>query len=184
MKDGTEGAEGVLGVVASADGFAEAGGAFGLKAGEEDCGFDLRGGDGSVEVDGVKWASVDGDGSVAVNEVDLRSHLAEGSADALHRAEGEGVVADKSEDVRMRGDEASEHAHGGAGVAAVERTGWLGEAARSAGDGDGLVGIANDLCAEGLHAGEGGVRVGAGGEVGEAGGAFGDACEHGVAVGD
>ncbi len=42
----------------------------------------------------------------------------------------------------------------------------------------------NDGCAEGFHAGEGGVRVGSGGEVGEARGAFGDAGEHGVAVGD
>ena len=42
----------------------------------------------------------------------------------------------------------------------------------------------SDFCAEGLHAGERGVGVGAGGEVGEARGAFGDAGEHGVAVGD
>ena len=39
-------------------------------------------------------------------------------------------------------------------------------------------------CAEGGHAGEGAMRVGAGGEVGEPGGAGGQAGEHGVAVGD
>ena len=47
-----------------------------------------------------------------------------------------------------------------------------------------LSAIVDDGCAEGLHAGEGGVGVGAGGEVGEARGAVGDAGEHGVAVGD
>ena len=70
VEGGTEGAEGVLGVVAGADGLAEAGGAVGLQAGEEDGGLDLRAGDGRVEVDGGERAAVDGDGGVAVDEVD------------------------------------------------------------------------------------------------------------------
>ncbi len=107
-------------MVAGADGFGEAGGAFGLQAGEEDCGFDLCAGDGGVEVDGVERAAVDGDGGVAFDEVDACAHLHERLADALHGAEGEGVVADEGEGVRVRGDEAAEHAHGRAGVAAVE----------------------------------------------------------------
>ena len=41
---GSEGAEGVLGVVAGEDGFGERGGAGGLQAGEEDRGLDLGGG--------------------------------------------------------------------------------------------------------------------------------------------
>src|SRR5271163_4806699 len=125
MKDGSERAEGVLGVVAGADGFGEAGGAVGLQTGEEDCGFYLRAWDGSVEVDGLEWAAVDGDGGVAFDKIDLRAHLAEGFADALHGAEGEGVVADESEGVRVRGDESGEHAHGGAGVATVQWAGGL-----------------------------------------------------------
>ncbi len=84
---GAEGAEGVLGVVAGADGFGEGGGALGLKAGEEDGGLDLGGGDRRVEVDGVQRAAVDGDGRVAVGEVDACAHLAERLADALHGAE-------------------------------------------------------------------------------------------------
>ncbi len=92
---------------------------FGLEACEEDRGFDLCGGDGGVEVDGVERAAVDGDGSVAFDEIDVCAHLREGLADALHGAEGEGVVADHGEGVRVRRDEAGEHAHGGAGVAAV-----------------------------------------------------------------
>ena len=127
---------------------------------------------------------MDGDGGVAFDEVDFCAHLREGFADALHGAKGEGVVADEGEGVRVRGDEAGEHAHGGAGVAAVEWCGGLEEFACGAGDGDGLVGIVDDGGAEGLHAGEGGVGVGSGGEVGEARGACGDAGEHGVAVGD
>ena len=53
MEDGSEGAEGVLRVVAGADRLGETGGAFGLKACEEDGGFYLGGGDGSVEVDSL-----------------------------------------------------------------------------------------------------------------------------------
>ena len=172
-------------MVAGADGFGEAGGAFGLQAGEEDCGLDLGAGDGGVEVDGVERAAVDGDGGVAVAESRCFAPICvERFADALHGAAGEGVVADEGEGVGVRRDEAGEHAHGGAGVAAVERSGGLLECAGDAGDRDGLVRIVDDRGAEGLHAGEGGVRVGAGGEVGEARGAFGDAGEHGVAVGD
>ncbi len=58
------------------------------------------------------------------------------------------------------------------------------EVAGRAGDLDGFVFFVENFCAEGLHAGEGGVRIGSGGEVGEARGAFGDAREHGVTVGD
>jgi hypothetical protein len=126
----------VLGVVAGADGLAEAGGAVGLQAGEEDCGFDLCGGDGGVEVDGVSgppWMVM---GAWPSIEVDLCAHLRERLADALHGAEGEGVVADEGEGVRVRGDEAGEHAHGRAGVAAVERGCGLLEFACGAGDFD------------------------------------------------
>lgn len=78
----------MLGVVASADGFGEASGAVGLQTGEEDCGFYLRAGNGGVKVDGVERAAVNGDGGVAVDEVDLCTHLHEGFANALHGAEG------------------------------------------------------------------------------------------------
>ncbi len=88
MQDGPEGAEGVLGVVAGADGFGEAGGTVGLQTGEEDCSFDLCAWDGSVEVDGLEWAAVDGYGCVAFDEIDARAHLTERFADALHGAEG------------------------------------------------------------------------------------------------
>jgi len=85
------------------------------------------------------------------------------------------VVADEVEGVRVRSDEAGEHAHGGTGVAAVQWCCGLDEVAGGAADGDGLVGIVRDGGAEGLHAGERGVRIGAGGEVREVGRALGDA---------
>ena len=56
----------MLGVVAGEDGFGEAGGAFGLQAGEEDGGLDLGGGDGGGEVDGAERSAVDGDGRVSI----------------------------------------------------------------------------------------------------------------------
>src|ERR1700727_3068610 len=95
----------MLGVVASTDGLSEAGGSVGLQGGEEDRGFDLCAGNGGVEIDCVERAAVDGDGSMAVDEVDLRAHLDEGFADAFHGPEGEGVVADEGEGVGMRGNE-------------------------------------------------------------------------------
>ena len=146
-------AEGVLGVIAGADGLGEAGGAFGLQAGEEDCGFDLRAWDWGVEVDGVQRAAVDGDGSVAFDEIDACSHLHERFADALHGAEGEGVVTDEGKGVRVRRDETTQHTHRRAGVATVKWGGGLYEGSRGAGDGDGFVLVADDGCAEGFHTG-------------------------------
>ena len=177
-------------MVAGADGFGEGGRALGLEAGEEDGGFYLRGGDGGGEVDGFERLADDGDGGVsadgaiAAGEVDLGAHLREGFADALHGAGGEGGVAGEDEGMGVGGEEAGEHTHGGAGVAAVEVVLGLPEVAGGAKDGDGAVGLHVHGGAELGHAGEGGVGVGAGGEVGEAGGAFGEAGEHRVAVGD
>ncbi len=72
--------------------------------------------------------------AVAAGEVDLGAHLRERFADALHGASREGGVAGEDEGVRMRGDEAGEHAHGGAGVAAVEVVLGLLEVSGGAGD--------------------------------------------------
>ena len=180
---GAEGAQGVLGVVAGLDGLGDGGGAAGLKPGEEDGGFDLGGGDRRVEVDGAQGTAVDGHGGVAVGEGDAGAHLLEGLADALHGAGGERVVAGEAELAGLRGDEAGEHAHRGAGVAAVQRLRGLSEVAGGAGDGGGAgFRVGRDLRAEGGHAGQRAVRVGAGGEVRKGGGAFGKAGEQGVAV--
>lgn len=85
--------------------------------------------------------------------------------------------------MRMRRDESGQHAHGRAGVAAVERMFGLAKGACGSGDFNDIV-FFDDSCPKGFHAGERRVWVGAGGEVGEAGGAFGETGEHGVAVGD
>ena len=181
---GAEGEQSVLGVVAGADGFGEAGGTFGLQSGEEDGGLDLGGRDGGGEVDGVERSAVDGDGRVSIHQINFCSHITEWIADAIHRAEGEGGVSDKCEGVRVGGDEARQHAHGGAGVAAVEGRGGLKERAGDAGDLDGVIWVAEDGGTEGFHAGERGVGIGAGGEVGQTRCAFGEAGEHGVAMRD
>ena len=184
VEGGAEGSECVFGVIAGADGFGEAGGAVSLEAGEEDRSFDLRAGDGGVEVDGAERAAVDGNGGVAFDEFDSRAHLAERLAYAFHRTEGEGVVADECEGVRVGGDQAGEHTHGRAGVAAVERRRGLLKFPGAAGDLDGLVFFVDDGRAERFHACEGGVGIGPGGKVGEAGGAFCNAGQHGVTVRD
>ena len=180
--------EGLFGMVAGADGFGEAGSAVGLETGEEDGCLDLGGWDGRVEVDSMERAADYGHGTMATNgtvaagEVDLGAHLRERLANALHGTLGERVVANQGEGVRMRGDEAGQHSHGAAGVAAVERVLGLAKGSGGAGNLDGLVFFANDSCAECFHAAKRRVRIGAGGEVGEPGGAFGEAGKHGVAV--
>jgi hypothetical protein len=182
-----EGAEGVLGVVAGADGFGEAGGAGGLQAGEEDGGLDLGGGDGGGEVDGLERAAVDGDGAwpstrsifapIWLSGLRMRSMGRRVREWSPMRVKVCGWGAMRPESMRMVEPELpqSSGAVGWRKAPAVPVTSMT--AVRAvAGGGDG--------CAEGGHAGERGVRVGAGGEVGEARGAFGEAGEHGVAVGD
>ena len=141
-------------------------------------------GNGGVEVDSGERRADDVNGGVAFGQGDLCAHGGEGFADALHGAKGEGVVANEGKLAAMlRGDEAGEHAHSRAGVAAVERGGGLLEGAGDAGDLNVGV-VVDDGGAQGSHAGKGGVGVGAGGEVGQARRALGEAGEHGVTVRD
>ena len=131
----------------------------------------------------VSGPPVDGDGGVAVSQGDARAHGGERLADALHGAAREGRVADEGEGVRVGREQAGEHSHGAAGVAAVQIFLRVVPLPGGAGDFDERGGV-GDGGAEGLDAGEGGGAVGAGGEVGEAGGAAGEAGEQGVAVRD
>ena len=101
--------------------FAHGCGAGGLQAGEQNAGFDLRAGDGRGVVDGVERSAVDGERRVAVGEGEARAHGFERLANALHGAARERGVADEGEAALLRREQAGDHAHGGAGVAAVER---------------------------------------------------------------
>ena len=181
---GAEGTQREFAVVAGADGFADDCGALGLQAGEQNAGLDLGAGNGRGEVDGVERSAFDGDGRVAVGEGEVRAHFAERLANALHGAAGERCIADEGEGALLRREQAGDHAHRGAGVAAIERMiGWS-DAATDAVDFNAAVIELADFCAEGLHAGEGGGAVGAGGEVGEARGALSKCAEQGVAMAD
>ena len=181
---GAEGEQGVLGVVAGKDGFSEAGGAFGLQAGEEDGGLDLGGGDGRGEVDSAERTAMDGDGRMPSTSsifapIWLRgfgyapsgARVREGSP---MRVKVWGWEAMRPDSMRMVEPELPQSS-GAAGWRKAPATPviWMVSS-----------GIAEDGCAEGLHAGERGVWIGPGGEVGEARCAFGQAGEHGVAVGD
>ena len=178
-----ERAEGELAVVASADRFADGGGAACLESGEEQSGFDLGAGDGRGVVDGGKGCAVDRDGRVAFGEFDARAHLRERLADAFHGAAAERGVADEGEAARLRCDQARQHAHGRAGVAAVEGMVRGGEVAGGSGDFDCVVRPRN-LGAEGGDTGEGGGTVGAGGEIGKARGPVGESAQQCVTVAD
>ena len=150
---GSEGAESVLGVIAAADGFGEGGCALGLEAGEEDGGLDLSRGDGTGEVGCPKVAAYDGNGGVAVFKGNARAHAGEWFTNALHRAQGQGVVADKRESAGVRGNQAREHTHGGAGVAAVQRSCGLMKCSARAGNFY-VRFFVFDCGAEGRHAGK------------------------------
>ena len=177
---GAEGTKGELAVIAGADGFVDGGGATGLESGKEDCSFDLGAGDRCGVVDGGERRAVDDDGGVAVGEFELCAHLRQRLADALHGAAAERFVAGEGKGSGRVGDlggeEAGEHADGGAGVAAVEGLARGAEVARGTGDFYGAA-VARHLCTEGGDAGEGGCAVGSGREIGEARGAFGESAE-------
>ena len=174
-------AEGELAVVASADRFANGGGAACLESGEEQSGFDLGAGDGRGVVDGGKGCAVDRDGRVAFGEFYARAHLRERLADAFHGAAAERGVADEGEGARLRCDQARQHAHGRAGVAAVEGMVRGGEVAGGSDNFDCVVSPRN-LGAEGGDTGEGGGTVGAGGEIGKARGPVGESAQQCVTV--
>ena len=84
----------------------------------------------------------------------------------------------------LRREQAGDHAHGGTGVAAIERMVDGSDATANAVDLDAAVVEFADARAEDLHAGEGGGAVGSCGEVGEARSAFSKCAEHGVAMAD
>lgn len=121
---------------------------------------------------------------MAIPEGDVRAHFGEGFADSLHGSAGERGIAGECETTLLRGEQAGDHAHRGAGVAAVEGViGW-GNASADAIDFYAAVVELADPRAEGLHARESRRAVSAGGEVGEARGAFSECAEHGIAMAD
>ena len=121
LDGGSEGAERELAVVACADLFANGSAALGLESGEKNGALDLCAGHGRGVVDRVELRAVNGEGRVAGGEVDTRAHLRERLANAFHGAAAEGFVADEGEAGWLRGEQTSEHTHGRARVAAVER---------------------------------------------------------------
>ena len=129
-------------------------------------------------------AAVDRDRRVPFSERDVRTHVRKRFADALHGAAGEGLVADEREAALLRREQAGDHAHRGAGVAAVERVIYRSDATANAVDFNASIFKRANSRAQGLHAGEGGCAVGSGGEIGEARGAFSECAEHGVAMAD
>ena len=70
----------------------------------------------------MAWSAraLDVDGGVAFGERELRAHGFKGLANALHGTAGKGCVANQREAALLRREQAGDHAHGGAGVAAVE----------------------------------------------------------------
>jgi len=179
-----EGAKGEFAVITGAEGFANDGGAGGLKSGEQDAAFDLRAGNGHRVVDRSELGSANRNGSVAFRKGHFRTHFCERFAHALHGAARERFVSDEGEAALLGCEETGDHTHSRSGVAAVERMIYGGNATADSVDFDATVIEFANARAEGLHAGEGGGAIGSGGEVGEARCASGERTEHGITVAD
>ena len=115
--------EQALGVVARGSFFGDAGGAGGEEAGEEEARFQLRAGDGQRVLDAGQRAAFDLQrrGVLFALALDFGAHFAQGIDDAFHGPAGKGGVADQFAGEGLPGQHAGHEAHGGAGVAAVER---------------------------------------------------------------
>ena len=92
---------------------------------------------------------------MTIGEGETRAHGFKGFANALHGAARERGVADEGEAAGLRREKTGDHAHGRAGVAAVEGMSGGSDAAGDASDFDGAGARAIHLCAQRLHAGEG-----------------------------
>ena len=132
----------------------------------------------------MESGSVDGERGMAIGEREARAHSFKRFANALHGTARERGVADQREAAGLRREKAGDHAHGRAGISAIEGMSWRRDAAGDAGDFNGVGAGAVYFCAERLHAGECRSAVGSGGEVGEARSALGEAAEHCVAMAD
>ncbi len=183
-KRGAEGPEGEFAVVSRANGLADGSGAFCLQPGEKNACFYLGAGHGRGEVDGVERGAFDDDGRMAVGEGDMRAHFGERLADALHGTAREGIVTNQRKGALLRCEQSGDHAHRGAGVAAIEGMIRGCDEAADAIDFDTAVVELADLGAEGLHAGERGCAIRPRREVGETRGAFSECAKHGVTVTD
>jgi len=116
--------------------------------------------------------------------LDAGAHFGQRLHDALHGAAGERFIAKDAGVEGLGRENAGKHANGGAGVAGVECGGGLAQAIEAFAVDDEPGAGPFDFDAEGAHAAERGMAIGAGGVVGDAGGALGDGGDHRVAVGD
>jgi len=173
-----------LAVVACADGFAHDGCSSCLQTGKKDAAFHLRAGNRRGVVDGGERCAFNAERSVAFGEREPCAHAFERLADALHRPARKRCVADECEAALLRREQAGDHAHRRAGVAAVEWMVCRSHAAAYAGDFHRIAARPIHFCAQRFHARQCRGAVGAGGEVGKARCAFRECAQHGVAVAD
>ena len=132
---GAEGAQREFAVVAGADGFAHRGGAGGLQAGEQDAGLDLGAGNGRGVVDGAGAAPpsmvMGAWPSVSVRRAPMASSGLRMRSMGRRESEASPIRVKRA---LLRREQAGDHAHGRAGVAAVERLAGRSDAAADAGD--------------------------------------------------
>ena len=118
---GAKGAQSQFAVVARAHSLAHRRRSRRLQARQQDAALHLRAGNRRGVVDGVQRTAIDGQWRVAVGEREPRAHGFQRLANALHGPPRERLVADEREAPRLRREQAGNHAHRRAGVAAVER---------------------------------------------------------------
>ena len=119
----TERFQHALGVVTGGMRLAHHGVAIGIQAGQQHGGLHLGAGDLKRVVDARQLrASVDAQRrQAALLGIDARTHRGQRPGDAAHGAPGQGFVADQHAVEPLRGQQAGQQAHAGAGITAVQR---------------------------------------------------------------
>ena len=134
---GAEGAQSQLAMIAGSRRLFYPRLALGQQAGEQHTRFHLRTGDRHLVLDGAQRAARASDAQrrqTSRLRIYAGSHLLQRRDDALHRAPGERLVASHLAGELLAGKNTRQHAHGGTGVATIQRLGRNLEALTAPGD--------------------------------------------------
>ena len=173
-----------LAVVAGAHGFAHRRGARRLQAGQQHARLHLRAGHRGGVVDRLQRCAFNHHRRVPIRQRDARAHFRKRFADSFHGPARQRLVADERKFSLLRRQQARNHAHGRAGVAAVERAVRGRYAAADARHFHRAVLQPVDARAQRLHATQRRSAIRARGEVRESRRAFGKRGQHAVAMAD
>ena len=158
--------------------------ALGQQAGEQQTRFHLRTGDRHLVLDGEQRAARASDAQrrqTSRLRIYAGSHLLQRRDDALHGALGERLVASHLAAELLAGKNTRQHAHGGTGVATIQRLGRNLEALTAPGDFQHAVSLRHGT-AKRAEATQCAGAIGAGRKIFKSAGALRQRRQHGIAM--